>query len=354
MRMKRSIKIVLLVLPAIVTLLLAFFSDPKLVLFPSSDFELIVYSDKDAKRGDGATEITGYSVSDSLMEFSFILREGAEYPYAGVTLQLKDEAQFDLTKYDYFEITHRSGSASHIKVQLNSKLENFDKKRYRIYEQPTDSAFTTSIKSIWEIETPSWWYSNTRITPEEIMDENDLQRALSLSIENSDYSELNTPYDISIQSLVFKKSLFPYYVFAGLWISIAGLLLIKSKISGKVVNLPSHKPVVLSDPNEELFSQIKTYVDEHYSNPEFSLEIAAKELSISRGKFAPLFRSKENCTFKQYVNSIRLKEAYRLLQESDVQVAQILFAVGFNSPSNFNRLFYQKYRISPTEVRKMK
>jgi AraC-like DNA-binding protein len=59
-------------------------------------------------------------------------------------------------------------------------------------------------------------------------------------------------------------------------------------------------------------------------------------------------------SFKQYLTSIRIHEAKRLLLETDRLVIDIALEVGFNSISHFNRVFKTSTQVSPVEFRNRK
>jgi AraC-like DNA-binding protein len=58
--------------------------------------------------------------------------------------------------------------------------------------------------------------------------------------------------------------------------------------------------------------------------------------------------------FKQYLNIVRITEARRLLMDTDRQISEIAFAVGYNYPTTFNRIFKEVTGISPSDFRKKK
>lgn len=54
----------------------------------------------------------------------------------------------------------------------------------------------------------------------------------------------------------------------------------------------------------------------------------------------------------QYINGYRIAEACRLLRETDKSVTSVMFDVGFETKSNFNREFRRATGVSPAEWRK--
>lgn len=55
--------------------------------------------------------------------------------------------------------------------------------------------------------------------------------------------------------------------------------------------------------------------------------------------------------FSQYVNHHRIREACRLLEETDLPVTGILYEAGFQTKSNFNREFRRTTGVSPSDYR---
>jgi len=66
------------------------------------------------------------------------------------------------------------------------------------------------------------------------------------------------------------------------------------------------------------------------------------------------FRRLMGCTPTEYVNSLRLDMAHRLLETTRLSVADICFDVGFDSVSYFHKLFRSKYGAPPARYRKLR
>jgi len=65
-----------------------------------------------------------------------------------------------------------------------------------------------------------------------------------------------------------------------------------------------------------------------------------------------LFVKESGINFKEYLSTIRLDYARKLLEFSDMSVTDICFESGFNDYANFERSFKRKYNISPRQHRK--
>lgn len=67
--------------------------------------------------------------------------------------------------------------------------------------------------------------------------------------------------------------------------------------------------------------------------------------------FNRLFRILFRQTPHDFVTSVRLQEARRLLVTTTMPLYDVAYTVGFREASSFSRLFKQRYWISPSEYR---
>ena len=56
-------------------------------------------------------------------------------------------------------------------------------------------------------------------------------------------------------------------------------------------------------------------------------------------------------TIPQYINSLRMNDATRLLTQTDLPITQIASELGFGSIRNFNRVFLEHLGTSPKAYR---
>lgn len=121
------------------------------------------------------------------------------------------------------------------------------------------------------------------------------------------------------------------------------LLLVQTKNTGSVRELFS-----------SLFSprtlNMKKVVRQHvYSN--ISVGELAELCNMSLSSFKREFKHVFNASPLQYINTQRISKAKELLMKSDLPVADIAYATGFNDPLYFTRLFKRSEEVSPTQYR---
>ncbi|REG82845.1 helix-turn-helix domain-containing protein [Marinomonas pollencensis] len=105
--------------------------------------------------------------------------------------------------------------------------------------------------------------------------------------------------------------------------------------------------------NEALQRKINTvvdYVSQNY-NQDISLSNAANLINMSDSHFSRFFRKATGNRFIEFVNRVRISRACNLLTETDQQIANICFQVGFNNVANFNRRFHELKGVTPRDFR---
>jgi AraC-like DNA-binding protein len=96
--------------------------------------------------------------------------------------------------------------------------------------------------------------------------------------------------------------------------------------------------------------KVKNYIDGHYKD-EMSLEQLAELVGMTPTAFSRYFKQRTGKNLSEYIVDIRLGHAARRLVDTTDSVSEICWTTGFNTLSNFNRLFRKRKGCSPTEFR---
>jgi len=94
----------------------------------------------------------------------------------------------------------------------------------------------------------------------------------------------------------------------------------------------------------------RQFIHEH-SDEGLSLTKVAKFSNISANHLSEKFKEVTGINFVDYVARIRVGKARDLLRNSNLRISEIAFAVGFQSLSQFNRVFKELTQKSPTQFR---
>jgi AraC-like DNA-binding protein len=85
-----------------------------------------------------------------------------------------------------------------------------------------------------------------------------------------------------------------------------------------------------------------------YKDVELNLGRIARRLGQPARRVSAAINRCHGMSVSQYVNNYRIKDACRLLADTDLPVTRILFDAGFQTKSNFNREFLRVTGMSPT------
>lgn len=94
----------------------------------------------------------------------------------------------------------------------------------------------------------------------------------------------------------------------------------------------------------------RKFIAEH-SGEELSLSRVAKAVNIHPNYLSEKFKQVTGIKFVEYVARTRFERACVLLHNGEVRISEIAFAAGFQSLSQFNRVFKRLSGKSPTQFR---
>ena len=111
----------------------------------------------------------------------------------------------------------------------------------------------------------------------------------------------------------------------------------------------SPSEITITSLDEKLIEKAIKVVEEHMNDTDFSVEILGEFLGLSRSH---LYKKLMVITGKgpaDFIRTIRLKRGRQLLEKSQLQIAEIAYEVGYNSPKRFTINFREEFGLSPSE-----
>ena len=105
-------------------------------------------------------------------------------------------------------------------------------------------------------------------------------------------------------------------------------------------------------PGQDIVYDMVAYMAEHYTEEEMSLTRMAQDLGYSPFALSRVFSHTFHTNFNGYLNDLRLNLAVNLLGNSEDSITELAMEAGFTSMRTFNRVFGERYRMSPREYRK--
>ncbi len=126
-------------------------------------------------------------------------------------------------------------------------------------------------------------------------------------------------------------------------------LIVKGKFSGdqeqrERVEIPEFK-----SSDEHLMERIMEAVNKNMSNPDFSVEMLADIVGVSRTQLHRKVKNMTGLSAGRFVQNIRMQQAATLLRQKGMNIAEIADMVGFNTRTHFATAFKNYFGVTPSE-----
>jgi DNA-binding response OmpR family regulator len=101
--------------------------------------------------------------------------------------------------------------------------------------------------------------------------------------------------------------------------------------------------------DKEFIEKLLKYVNDNIEDDNLNIINIADEFSMSRSTFFRKVKIITGTTGKEFIDSVRLKRATKLLLESDLNISEIAYAIGHSNPQYFSKWFKSHNKMSPSE-----
>ncbi|MDF2922199.1 MAG: AraC family transcriptional regulator [Paenibacillaceae bacterium] len=126
------------------------------------------------------------------------------------------------------------------------------------------------------------------------------------------------------------------------------LLLAARALLKRDVTVPPDEP----SPMQRKITDIVRYINSHYMNP-LDLDGLSAQFYISKSHLSRVFKDTTGFGFTEYVNITRIKEAQRLLRESNLSITEVSDQTGFDNFSHFGKIFKKLTGLPPRHYRSL-
>ena len=107
-----------------------------------------------------------------------------------------------------------------------------------------------------------------------------------------------------------------------------------------------------SDIDSDFYRRFVELIEREIANAELSVEELASEMGLSRVQFYRKIKSLTNYSPAELLRIMRLKRADTMLKTTEKSISEILYSVGFSSPSYFTKCYREYFGETPTDVQR--
>ena len=90
-------------------------------------------------------------------------------------------------------------------------------------------------------------------------------------------------------------------------------------------------------------------MEKNLENPDFDPQLFASEVGMSRAQFYRKLKAVTNQSVNDFIFSVRINMAIKLMLNEDLSISETAYAVGFKTPAHFSKIFNTSEGMSPSK-----
>ena len=320
------------------------------------DYKFLANTDRQDDIGNSVIKAERF---DDIIHCRYTLKEGNPYPFISLAFSKKNAVLFDTRGYT-LNLNIESVQDVQLSTRIGLIVDGFTNKNipgsYIFFEKNINlkkgkNKVELQLDDV--VRTPSWWFINKPFT------ENEMPQ---VSRQKTEYIAL---YDVAGHNigkeksfLISKFNLTPTYrkqfIIGGAGLAVyCILILILNKLRSRKL-LKILVPVDLSaleNKDKDYPQLIVNYISQNFMNPKLKIAEIGREIGLSENQLTLEMKQHTGKTFKPYLNFVRIERGKMLLKNSELQINEIAYQVGYNSAHHFIRVFKTLEDCSPSSYR---
>lgn len=164
---------------------------------------------------------------------------------------------------------------------------------------------------------------------------------------------LSLPFMVSVGKSNKAEKIFDTLVKAAMSNELSDKLTVKSCLFSllmEYVKLAKPEGVSVQSRADARLDDVLRYINENLDKP-LPNELLAEKYFAHPNHFIRAFKDKTGQTPAKYIKARRMETAKRLLESTDLTIAEITEKLGINDSAHFSRLFKEQYNMPPAKYR---
>ncbi len=89
----------------------------------------------------------------------------------------------------------------------------------------------------------------------------------------------------------------------------------------------------------------------NYPETQLCIKKLSRKSGLSPSKLQEGFKLMHNRTVTDYIREVRIQKSEELIKNTDLNISEVVYSIGFTSRSYFSKIFKQKYNCSPKQYK---
>lgn len=115
------------------------------------------------------------------------------------------------------------------------------------------------------------------------------------------------------------------------------------------IEVAQAKMNILTTDDHKLLDQLVAIIVSHLDDSDFDLEQLASEMNMSKSTLHRRLKAAADMTPLDFIRSIRMKRASKMLLAGTKNISEVAYAVGFTTPKYFTKCFKEEFGVTPSD-----
>jgi AraC-like DNA-binding protein len=136
------------------------------------------------------------------------------------------------------------------------------------------------------------------------------------------------------------------------FISSNGQITISSKVMNQydgASNAISQTVKVITPPDEKFLNQVMECVERVWDKNDLTMPDFARELGVSKSQLSRKLNALSGLSPNDFLKEYKLRKAIALMEEQNMNIAEVTMAIGFSNPSYFTKCFRKRFGMAPSD-----
>ena len=126
---------------------------------------------------------------------------------------------------------------------------------------------------------------------------------------------------------------------------------LRKKFSSQITLQP--KDISITSADERFLNKVMDLIENNISDSSLNVKKLSDEIGMSRVQLFRKLKALTDQSVVDFIRSMRLKRALKLLENSSGNISEIAYNVGFNNPAYFSECFRKQFGKLPSEYNKI-
>ncbi len=124
---------------------------------------------------------------------------------------------------------------------------------------------------------------------------------------------------------------------------------VKGKYEAEQVKKENLDPMELKSNDSVFLERVVRCINDNIKNNKYTIEDLADDVGVSRTHLHRQIKRITGVPSSEFLKNVRLEQAASYIKEGKISVAQVAYAVGFNSQSHFSTQFKKYFGVTPKD-----